>query len=176
MARSGSKRSGYTSCVTTEERIQRIESTVQQLISLIERLPAEVLYREPQPGEWPVMSTLAHLQELLPYWAHQAEGVVHRPDQPFGRTHSDPARIGAVEEHGHDSLDAMVKRIRVSLDECLATLRSLPSSGWSAVGHSPSRGTMTVEQIVDAFLVRHVEEHAAQTQATLQALGASARG
>jgi hypothetical protein len=32
---------------------------------------------------------------------------------------------------------------------------------------------MTVEEIVDAFLVRHAEEHAAQTQATLQALSAS---
>src|SRR5712691_2190847 len=170
-----SKRSGYTSCVTTDERIQRIESSVQQLISLIEGLPAEVLYREPQPGEWPVMSTLAHLQELLPYWAHQAAAVVSTPDQPFGRTHSDPVRIGAIEEHGHDSLDAMVKRIRVSLSECLATLRSLPSSGWSVVGHSPSRGTMTVEQIVDSFLVGHVEEHAAQTHATLAALGASAK-
>ena len=170
MAGRGSKRSGYTSGVTADERIQRIEQSVQRLIQEIERLPADVLYREPQPGEWPVMSTLAHLQELLPYWAHQAEGVVKSPDQPFGRTHSDPARIGAVEEHGHDSLDAMVKRIRVSLDECLAILRLLPASGWGVVGHSPSRGTMTVEQIVDAFLVRHVEEHAAQTQATLQAL------
>jgi uncharacterized damage-inducible protein DinB len=161
--------------VTTEERIQRIESSVQQLVSLIEGLPAEVLYREPQPGEWPVMSTLAHLQELLPYWAHQAESVIKAPDQPFGRTHSDPVRIGAVEEHGHDSLDAMVKRIRVSLAECISTLRSLPADGWSVVGHSPSRGTMTVEQIVDAFLVRHVEEHAAQTQATLSVLGASTK-
>jgi uncharacterized damage-inducible protein DinB len=175
MAGRGSKRSGYTSHVTAEERIQRIETSVQQLISVIEGLPADVLYREPQPGEWPVMSTLAHLQELLPYWAHQALGVVNDPDRPFGRTHSDPVRIGAVEEHGHDSLDAMVSRIRVSLDECLATLRSLPLEGWSCVGHSPSRGTMTVEQIVDAFLVRHVEEHAAQTQSTLSALGASAK-
>src|SRR5712691_13508479 len=120
-----SKRSGYTSCVTTDERIQRIESSVQQLISLIEGLPAEVLYREPQPGEWPVMSTLAHLQELLPYWAHQAEGVVERPEQPFGRTHSDPVRIGAVEAHGHDSLDAMVNLLRDSLDECISALWSL---------------------------------------------------
>jgi uncharacterized damage-inducible protein DinB len=175
MAGRRSKRSGYTSYVTAEERIHRIETSVQQLISVIERLPADVLYREPQPGEWPVMSTLAHLQELLPYWAHQALGVVNAPEQPFGRTHEDPDRIGAVREHGHDSLDAIVPRIRSSLDECLSTLRSLPAEGWSVVGHSPSRGTMTVEQIVDAFLVLHVEEHAAQTQATLSALGASAK-
>jgi uncharacterized damage-inducible protein DinB len=159
--------------VTAEERIQRIERSVQQLIQDIERLPADVLYREPRPGEWPVMSTLAHLQELLPYWAHQAEGVISAPDQPFGRTHDDPQRIGAVAEHGRDSLDAIVPRLRASLDECVTTLRSLPHEGWTRVGHSPSRGTMTVEQIVDAFLVRHAEEHAAQTHATLQALSTS---
>jgi uncharacterized damage-inducible protein DinB len=159
--------------VTADERIQRIEQSVQRLIQEIERLPADVLYREPRPGEWPVMSTLAHLQELLPYWAHQADGVIKAPDQPFGRTHDDPQRIGAVEEHGHDSLDAIVPRLRASLDECLTTLRSFPREGWSRVGNSPSRGTMTVEQIVDAFLVRHAEEHAAQTRATLQALSAS---
>ena len=175
MAGRGSKRSGYTSGVTADERIQRIEQSVQRLIQEIERLPADVLYREPQPGEWPVMSTLAHLQELLPYWAHQAEGVVNAPDQPFGRTHEDPRRLGAIEAHGHDSLDAIVPRLRASLAECVATLRALPPDGWTRVGKSPTRGTMTVEEIVDAFLVRHAEEHAAQTQATLQALSAARR-
>jgi uncharacterized damage-inducible protein DinB len=159
--------------VTAEERILRIERSVQQLIQEIERLPADVLYRAPGPGEWSVMSTLAHLQEMLPYWAHQAERVVNAPGQPFGRTHDDPQRIGAVEQHGQDSLDAIVPRIRASLAECVQTLRSLPAEGWTLAGQHPSRGTMTVEDFVDAFLVGHAEAHAAQTQATLQALSAS---
>jgi uncharacterized damage-inducible protein DinB len=152
------------------DRIQRLEHSVNGLLDQIERLPADVLYRAPQAGEWPIMSTLAHLAELLPYWAHQAEGIARNPGQPFGRTHEDPDRVGAVEQHGHDSLDAMVPRLRASLDECVAALRALPEEAWSAAGQHPTRGSMTVEQLVDAFLVRHAEEHASQTQATLKAL------
>ena len=72
--------------MTPEERTQRLEASVQRVLQDIERLPADVVYREPRPGEWPVMSTLAHVSELLPYWAHQAEGVVERPRTPETRS------------------------------------------------------------------------------------------
>jgi uncharacterized damage-inducible protein DinB len=161
--------------VSVENRIERLEHSVQQLIGAIERLPADVLYREPVPGEWPVMSTLAHLQELLPYWAHQAAAIAAAPGQPFGRSHDDPDRIGAIAAHGHDSLDAIVPRLRTSLAECVETIRSLPADAWQRAGQHPIRGSMTVAQVVDTFLLNHAEEHAAQTQATLQALDATPR-
>jgi uncharacterized damage-inducible protein DinB len=156
--------------VTAEERIQRLERSVNQLIQEIERLPADVLYRAPSEGEWPVMSTLAHLAELLPYWAHQAEGIARRPGKPFGRTHDDPDRVGAVKEHGHDSLDMAVNRIRASLEECVGVLRALPAAAWADSGQHPIRGPMTIEQLVDAFLVSHAEEHAEQIQASVKSL------
>src|SRR2546430_1494191 len=100
-----------------EERIQRLEVSVQQLLEHVHGLPADVLYGAPGPGEWPVMSTLAHLAELLPYWAHQAERVASTPGTTVGRSHDDPERVGAVKQHGQDSLEAIVPRIRASLDE-----------------------------------------------------------
>jgi uncharacterized damage-inducible protein DinB len=159
--------------VTPQESIARLEQSVNRLLEDIQRLPADVLYRAPEPGEWPVMSTLAHLAELLPYWAHQAEAIVRNPGQPFGRTHDDAERIGAVEQHGRDSLDAIVPRIRTSLDECVGALRALPADAWAAAGVHPNRGSMTVEQLVESFLVKHADEHASQTQTTLQALNAA---
>ena len=156
--------------MSAEERIQRLERSVNQLISEIERLPADVLYRPPSEGEWPVMSTLAHLAELLPYWAHQAAGIAARPGEPFGRTHDDPDRIGAVQEHGQDSLDTAVNRIRASLEECVSLLRALPAEAWSLSGQHAIRGPMTIEQLVDAFLVNHAEEHAVQVQASVKTL------
>ena len=159
--------------MTPEERIQRLERSVNQLIQEIERLPADVLYRPPSEGEWPVMSTLAHLAELLPYWAHQATGIANRPGELFGRTHDDPDRIGAVAEHGHDSLDTAVGRIRFSLQECMRLLRALPAEAWSRAGQHPTRGPMTIEQLVDAFLVNHAEEHAIQIQTSVKSLAAS---
>jgi uncharacterized damage-inducible protein DinB len=159
--------------VTPDESIRRLEQSVNRLLEDIQRLPGEVLYRAPEPGEWPVMSTLAHLAEMLPYWAHQAEGIARDPGKPFGRSHDDQDRIDAVEQHGRDSLDAIVPRIRASLDECERALRTLPSEAWTAAGVHPTRGSMTVEQLVESFLVKHADEHARQTQRTLQALSAA---
>src|SRR5579864_1951038 len=117
MAQGASKRSQrfrlHSDAMTPEERISQVERTVQQLLDEVERLPRDVLYREPEAGEWPVMSTLAHLAELLPYWAHEAADLAASPGKSdVGRTHEDPRRLGAIEQHGHDSLAALMPSIR----------------------------------------------------------------
>jgi hypothetical protein len=159
--------------VTTEELIQRIERGAQQLVQEIQQMPPNVLYQAPEPGEWPVMSTLAHVAELMPYWAHQAEAIAQTPGRPFGRLHDDPRRIGAVADHGQDSLDSMVPRLRAGLDECAKTLRALPAEAWTRAGQHPSRGSMTAEQVISIFVADHIDEHAAQIKATLQSLSAT---
>ncbi|MGI9149410.1 MAG: DinB family protein [Chloroflexota bacterium] len=158
--------------MTVEERIQRLELSVRGLLEHIQSLPADALYGEPGAGEWPVMSTLAHLAELLPYWAHQAELIARTPGAAFGRTHDDAQRVGAVEQHGRDSLEAIVPRIHSGLNEAVTALRGLPSAAWTRAGQHATRGGMTVEQVVDTCLINHAEEHATQIQATLEALRA----
>ena len=156
--------------MTPEGHIASVENTVQQLLSEMEQLPADVLYREPAPGEWPVMSTLAHLEELLPFWAHQAADLAASPGSPVGRTLDDPRRVDPIDKHSRDSLADIVPRIRAALDECLQTLRGIPSDKWSTVGQHLHRGQMTVDDMVSAFLVNHAREHADQIHATLQTL------
>jgi uncharacterized damage-inducible protein DinB len=141
--------------VTAEEQIARVETTVQELLSEIEKLPAETIYREPEPGEWPVMSTLAHLAELLPYWATEAAELAASPGKQFGRSLDDPRRVGPIQQHGRDSIEAIVPLIRQSLAQCVQTLRSIPADAWQVVGQHPSRGAMNVEQIVEAFVCSH---------------------
>ena len=99
---------------TPEEQIASIESTVNQLLDDIERLPAEVLYRQPAEGEWAVMSTLAHVEELLPFWAQEAADMAASSGRVIGRNLDDPRRVVPISEHGHDSLEAIVPRIRAS--------------------------------------------------------------
>jgi hypothetical protein len=159
--------------MTPEERITTVERSVRQVLHDVESLPPEVLYREPEAGEWPVMSTLAHLAELLPYWAHEAAHVAAEPGGAVGRTHEDPQRLGAIEQHGHDSLAFIVPSIRAALDECIRTLRGIPEEGWSAVGQHVRGMPISAAEVVDRFVVHHAEEHAAQIRATLQALNAA---
>ena len=177
MPDTASKRSRHVpatlEAVSAQEQIARVETTVQQLVSEIEKLPAQVLYRAPEPGEWPVMSTLAHLAELLPYWAHEAADVAGSPGAHFGRSLDDPRRVGAIEQHGHDSIQAIVPRIRQALAECVQTLRAIPPDKWQAEGQHPTRGAMSVEQVVESFVCKHAAEHASQIHETLKAIQSS---
>src|SRR5258708_7740446 len=50
------------------------------------KLSAEKLYREPAENEWTIMENLAHITEMLPYWAGEVAKLVAQPGQKFGRT------------------------------------------------------------------------------------------
>src|SRR5689334_16854236 len=181
MAQTASKRSQtfrlHSEPMTAEEHIARVQGTVQQLLSEVEKLPENVLYRAPEEGEWPVISTLAHLAELLPYWAHEAAALAAAPGKTeVGRTHEDPRRIGAIEEHGRDSLAFIVPSVRSALEECTRTLRSIPEDGWNAVGQHVRGMPITANEIVQRFVVNHAQEHAAQIHTTLEALRSSRAG
>ena len=158
--------------MTPEERIERLQRGVADLLGAVRNLPDEALYREPTDGEWSIMQNLAHVAEMLPYWAHQAEAIDRAPGQPFGRTHDDPVRIGEIDAHANDVLELTLTRIQAAADECIAVLRGLPMEAWAKSGIHPSRGEMTVEQMIDAFVVGHVTAHARQIADALDAVRA----
>jgi uncharacterized damage-inducible protein DinB len=158
--------------MAVDEQMRRLERGVSDLLSRVRGLPDEALYREPSDGEWSIMQNLAHVAEMLPYWAHQAERINAAPGQPFGRTHDDPVRIGEIEAHSNDVLDEMLTRIESAARECIAILQALPAEAWSKAGVHPSRGSMTVTQMVDAFVVGHIEAHARQVEDALEAVRA----
>ena len=155
-----------------EVRAQQLEAAVQGILQQIEGLGQATLYQEPDEGEWSVMKILAHVAELIPYWTRQAQDVATRAEnnQPFGRTHEDSDRIAAVEEHAHDSLEDVLPRIRSGLAEATAALRALPPEGWKRTARHARRGEMTVEQIVDQFLLEHIDEHSEQMRAVRDSL------
>ena len=87
--------------VDRESRIARLEAVVPSIIQRAEALNHTELYWQASEDDWSVMKLLAHVAEILPYWARQAKSVSLRAvnDQPYGRTAEDPDRIAAVEMH-----------------------------------------------------------------------------
>ena len=154
------------------ERTRRLSTAVERLLGQVEGLSEDQLYRAPAAGEWTVMEGLAHVAEIMPYWSRQAREVAARSEnnQPFGRTHEDPDRIAAVERHARDRMEDVLPRVREGLAEATATMRELPAEGWQKTANHRNRGEMSVAQIVDQFLLDHIEEHARQIEATLKAL------
>ncbi len=156
----------------SEERAHRLETLVDQMLTACSGMQSAQLHRTPGPELWSVIMILAHLAELLPYWASQACEVASRSenDAPFGRTHDDPDRIAAVETRAGLTLEQVLPSVREALATAAAALRTIPAAGWQKTGRHARRGEMTVQQIVDQFLFEHVEEHTQQAEATLLAI------
>jgi hypothetical protein len=124
---------------------------------------------DPMSGErWDGGQVWAHLAEVIPYWIRQAGPVIDGQPSgapvPFGRTKSDPERIGAIERDRHEA----VSSLWASTDDDIALLRTFLSAlepdQWLAVGMHPTRGPMTVTEITEEFLVGHLEQHADQLE------------
>ena len=151
-----------------------VDTIISRLTDVERRLaehaaaPAPEGLTAPDPDsseQWEAGQVWAHLVEFPPYWLAQAQRVVALPTNepvPFGRVKTDAARIEAIERDRNTDPAALLERVRASLAEVTDALRSLPPEAWTRRGMHPVRGEMTVERIVDDFIVDHLEEHADQ--------------
>ena len=123
---------------------------------------------DPDPGgeeRWEAGQVWAHLAEFPAYWHEQALTVIRArsPEPiPFGRVKTDPGRLGAIERERRTAPIELYKRARHGIDEAAEFLRRLPADDWARLGVHPTLGTMSVEQLIERFLVAHLEEHADQ--------------
>jgi hypothetical protein len=123
---------------------------------------------DPDPGaeeRWEAGQIWAHLAEFPAYWLSQAQRVIAQPTHapvPFGRVKTDAGRIEAIERDRHTDPAALLERVRSSLAEVSDAVRSWDDATWQLKGVHPVRGEMTVERIVETFIVDHLEEHADQ--------------
>jgi len=130
---------------------------------------------DPDPGDderWEAGQVWAHLAEFPGYWLAQAERVVALPTSepvPFGRVKTDANRIEAIERDRHTDPAALLQRVRASLAKVSDAARNLPAEAWTRRGMHPTRGEMTVESIVERFIVEHLEEHADQLDSLARA-------
>jgi hypothetical protein len=121
---------------------------------------------DPQSGErWDRGQFLAHVAEMLPYWAEQAELVAAGGNGiPFGRVKSDPQRIAAIEHDRRDDPEALLDRIDQGVDQVIALLDRFSPAELAQTGTHPTRGEMSVTRLVDEFVIDHLEEHAEQIE------------
>jgi uncharacterized damage-inducible protein DinB len=154
---------------TPGDLVGRLQRALAGILAEADRLHLEEAYARPAADAWSAAEILAHLVEMLPYWAEQARAVAARSQdgEPFGRTHDDPERIAAVRQHARDDLRELAAGVRASLERATVVLCAIPAHGWQRTGRHARRGEMSVAQIIEQFLVEHAEEHAQQLGAVL---------
>lgn len=123
---------------------------------------------EPDPGgeeRWDAGQVWAHLAEFAPFWLAEVRKIADAHSSaavPFGRTKADPRRIAVIERDRGQPTDVLLRRITEQIAEACGALEALPADAWRARGLHSRIGEMTMHQIVERFLVGHLEEHADQ--------------
>src|SRR4051794_1004854 len=145
----------------------RLDAVSQRLAEHAQAVPPTGLTQPDEGGteQWEAGQVWAHIAEFVPYWQDQLAAVVAAyggTPVPFGRTKSDPGRIGAIELGRNESFISQMARTYQAIQALKQYTTQLTPAQWAAVGMHPTRGEMPAPQIVSRFIVDHLEEHADQ--------------
>lgn len=136
----------------------------------IASLYANKLYQVPTEDEWTIMESLAHIMELMSYWADEVAKLVAQPGQNFGRSMQQEERLAALRDHGRDSLEQMKAALPgcyIYLDEALSRLQD---SDLQLTGHHIIFGERTLGWFIDDLIVEHLRNHVEQMKECVQAV------
>jgi hypothetical protein len=156
---------------TTDSFLARLDAVEARLAAAAaaEPKPGALTGADPESGErWDRGQVWAHVSEFIPYWIAQAGSVLRGQASgapvPFGRTHGDPERIGAIERDRREPVPVLWADTRVGIAGLRAFLGGMQPAQWETRGLHPTRGAITVDELVERFLVGHLEEHADQLE------------
>ena len=142
-----------------------------QLDSLL-RQPqvAERLRSHPVEDEWSVMQILGHLSESIPYWMDNCRNLIAATGKPlhFGRMLDTPERLAGVELGATGEIDELLPRVEGEIVAAAQAIRRMSPAELGKTGLHIRDGEITVAQVIERFIVTHVEGHLAQIQAALR--------
>jgi hypothetical protein len=139
-----------------------------RLAAFADQPPPGLTDADPKTGErWDAGQAWAHVAEFVPYWQreiHRVAAGIGRDPVPFGRTSDDPGRADAIEVGRHEPPIEQMARLAGALMILRTYLAGLSEAEWGARGLYVRGNEMTVAEIVDRFIVSHLEEHADQLE------------
>jgi hypothetical protein len=158
---------------TLYAQVERMRTARDNLVRVRNRaeLSGPVPDELPRRREWVSREILAHVDEMLPYWLGEIERVIAGGVEPvpFGREPTDLVRVLTIDRDRTLPVSELYARLDHSLERVLRRLLELDERQVARRGLHKQRGEMTVRQIVDAMLASHIEEHARQMTAVLEA-------
>jgi hypothetical protein len=116
---------------------------------------------------------------MVRYWLGEMERILASgPDRPVpvGRNATDPIRVLSVERDRTLPVAELLERTDVDVRRVVARLRDLEDAVLTRRGVHPVRGEMTLAQVVNSGLAKHLEDHAVQLDGALGLASPEDRG
>jgi hypothetical protein len=153
-----------------EAQATRLERVYEEVARLL-RDPGTASRLRVAPGNdgWSAMQTLGHMTEMIPYWLHHCRALIAATGAPprFGRTAGSPERLAGVAHGATADPQALLARLEQEVRAAAGTIRTLTAAERNKRGLA-ERGEVTVNEVLESFIVGHAEEHLAQVQTALQ--------
>jgi hypothetical protein len=134
--------------------------------------PLAEVYGTEDEARWGPPEVLAHVEEMLPFWLGETERILDGPASgpvPFGRVATDAVRIGIIGRDRTLPLRELFARVRSDGARMSARMRTLSDADATRTGLHPRLGPMIVADLLDRFVVSHMEEHVVQLREQLDA-------
>jgi hypothetical protein len=134
--------------------------------------PAAERFDHAPEASWGPPELLAHVAEMLPYWYGEVERVLAGPPGaavPFGRTGEDPVRIAIIGRDRSLPASELFERIDAGTKRWRDRLETMTDDDLARRGLHPTRGELTVGDIIGRMVTGHLAEHADQLDGILAA-------
>jgi hypothetical protein len=151
---------------TVETYKVEIESSIIQLVDLVEGTPDNQLYWKPSEQEWSLIEVLAHVEEVVNYWVAELEQVISSPGTAWGRGMEAPARLEAVRNAPNRTLDDVKIGINKAKAYTVGAFERIKEEDLNIESphRNPKFGIKSMRFLVDHFLVEHLEKHVVQVK------------
>ena len=155
----------------------QLQTITGELLAEVQGLPPELITWIPGEGVWSVMDILCHIREFVPFWTDETLRMARRPHEPWGRDHTDTARLAAVTNTAAHTLEDVVSDIRQTVRRSAGELKVLSDADLAveAVSRNPRWGLKPASFVVDHLLIQHVEKHLGQVRRNVAQFGERSR-
>jgi len=161
---------------TTQELTARLQAATSAMAALRPRIEAgrpwplhDVEGDAGLESAWGPTEVLAHVSEMLQYWLGEVERILDGGPGPvpFGRTAADRVRVLTIERDRTLPPRELLERIQASAERYAVRLAQLGPDDLDRPCLHPTRGELTVRDVIRRFAVEHSEEHLVQLQEAL---------
>ncbi|MFI5225574.1 MAG: DinB family protein [Candidatus Limnocylindrales bacterium] len=155
---------------TFAARLTAAAAAMRDLRSAVEaREPwplAEHFGTEPE-ASWGPREVLTHVAEMLPYWRGEIERILDGHEPPFGRVADDPIRTLTIGRDRTLPIRELFARIDAGVHRYEPFLENLSADDLERAGIHPTRGRLTIADVLETNVVGHLEGHVVQLRETL---------